>query len=269
MSNAVIEPSPESEESMPEDHSEPLAVGGAPRGELVPRSIKETPDVVMLTQRSSVAAERFRRLKTRLVNESKNDERVLSITSAAPDEGKSFVSLNLSMAFGAENPSTLLIDADLRRPSIQRWITPTPTIGLTELMTDQVERDHVLFPMQNSQTTILPAGGTPSDPTALLSSSKFAKLVEELRNRFDWILIDTPPVVLFSDADAVSANCDGVLLVVRAGRTPKPMFKQAIGSLTSAPVVGTVINDVTFNLPDRQSHYSGYYNWYYYEDRKK
>ena len=268
MSKAMINPQSESEGEMSDKPGKPLAAG-VPHGRLIPRSIKETPEVVMLTQQNSVAAERFRRLKTRLVNERQGNERVISITSAAPDEGKSFVSLNLAMAFAAENPSTLLIDADLRRPSLQRWLTPTPTIGLTELLTDQIELEHVLFPTKNSRVTVLPAGGTPTDPTALLSSKKFNALMADLRQQYEWILIDTPPVVLFSDADAVGAACDGALLVVRSGRTPKPMFKQAVKSLTSAPILGTVINDVTFNLPDRQSHYSSYYHWYYYEDRKK
>ena len=163
----------------------------------------------------------------------------------------------------------LLLDADLRRPTVERWLSPEPQLGLSELLTGQTELDHVLLTLENTPLRVLPAGAPPSDPVDLLSSDYAGVLVGALRQRFSRVIIDTPPIVPFTDADAIGMRADGLLLVARAGSTRRAMLSQAAASVTSTRILGTVLNDVTFNLADRDHYYAAQkYHEYYARDRK-
>jgi capsular exopolysaccharide synthesis family protein len=165
----------------------------------------------------------------------------------------------------------VLVDADLRRPTVEHWVTPSPKLGLSELLGAQTELEHTILELENSPLKILPAGTPARDPVELLGSDKARDLIGTLRTHFRRIIIDTPPSVPFTDADAVGAFSDGVLMVVRAAVTRKASYVQAVDTVTSAPLLGAVLNDLTFNLADRDS-YHGYeksYYEYYSKERKK
>jgi capsular exopolysaccharide synthesis family protein len=244
---------------------------GVPLPRLIKRRLADLPELVMHTQSRGVGAERFRRLKTVLQNQSEIAPQVIVVTSAAPSEGKSLVAANLALAFAADRQGqVLLVDADLRRPSVERWIVPAPQLGLAELLKGQTEIDHALLELENTTLQILPAGSPPRDPAELLAAQSADALLAALRTRFQRIVVDTPPVVPFTDADVVGRLSDGVLIVARSGQTRRSMLFQAIESVTSAPVLGTVLNDVTFSLADRESYQSEKsYHRYYDRERKK
>jgi capsular exopolysaccharide synthesis family protein len=236
---------------------------GVPLVKLIKRKLATDPELVMLSEPRSVAAEKIRRLKTILANAENGGPQVLVITSAGPEEGKSLVSANLALAFAADpHEGVLLVDGDLRRPTVEHWIQPQPTLGLSELLTEQTELEHTLIELENSPLRVLPAGGVPEDPIELLGSERARDLIRELRTRFRRVIIDTPPSVPFADADAIGAFSDGILVVARAGRTRKANYVQSVHSLSSAPVLGTVLNDLIYNLADHES-YQGYEQTYY------
>jgi receptor protein-tyrosine kinase/non-specific protein-tyrosine kinase len=242
---------------------------GVPLPKLIKRRLTSNPELVMLADHRSVTAERFRRLKTMLQHGADGGPQVIVVTSAAPSEGKSVVATNLALAFAGDHQGeVLLIDADLRRPTVERWLSPAPKLGFSELLLGQTEVDHVLLELENSPLRVIPAGTPPRDPVELLSAAMTGRLLETLRTRFQRIVIDTPPIVPFTDADAVGRYADGVLLVARSGSTRRAMLLQALASVTSTQLLGLVLNDVTYSLADRESYYSAK-NYYEYYDRER
>jgi receptor protein-tyrosine kinase/non-specific protein-tyrosine kinase len=238
---------------------------------LIKRRLKDDPELVMFNQPRSLGAEKFRRLKTLLLNDEEGAAQVIVVTSAAPSEGKSLISANLAMAFAADRQGeVLLIDADLRRPTVDQWLSPPPKLGLSELLMGRTELEHVLLELENSPLRVIPAGTPARDPVELLSGDYASAMIQSLRGRFQRIIIDTPPIVPFTDADAIGALADGMLVVARAEQTRRSALVQALSSVTSTRVLGTVLNDVTYNLADRDQYYGvrNYHN-YYDEERRK
>lgn len=243
---------------------------GIPLGKLFPRELLITPEIAMVHAPRSPAAERFRRLKTLLVHDATEEPNVIVVTSALPGEGKSLVSLNLALAFAADLPDqVLLIDADMRRPGVNRWLKPPPMIGLKETLAGEAELEHGLLEIRAQHLMLLPAGQPARDPVQLLSGTYARTLIEALRGRFKKIIIDTPPVVPFTDADIAASYSDGVVLVTRSKMTPKPLLDQAIHSVTSSRILGIVLNDATHGLADHYRNYDGYYQKYYHEEGER
>lgn len=239
---------------------------GVPLAQVIKRRLVESPEIVMLAKRSSSGAEKFRRLKTMLTGAGR-ELNVIVITSPAPGDGKSFVAVNLALAFAAEQRGrVLLLDADLRRPTIDGWLTPPPKLGLSELLRAETELDHVVLNLDNSPLRVLPAGSRTTDSGELLSSRRATDLMSELRQQYDRIIVDTPPIVPFTDADAVGALSDGILMVARSGQTRSASYQQALRLVSSTKVIGTILNDHfarTGAEDERQ------YNEYYRRERKK
>jgi capsular exopolysaccharide synthesis family protein len=225
-----------------------------------PRRFKYDPHLVVLNLPASPAAEGYRRMKMRLEQgtpDSPAPSHVTVITSPVPGEGKTTTATNLALAY-AENPAqrTLLVDADLRRPSVSRRITPEPSRGLWEVLSGKATLDQAVIEMGDGRLWVLPAGAARATPLELHQGEQLGALITELRRRFDRIVIDVPPTVPFTDAAFLAAHADGVLLVVRAGSTTMPMLRRARESLSGANVLGVVLNEVRFTVVDR------YYNRY-------
>ena len=243
---------------------------GVPLASIIPRKLTEDAELVMAHRPKEAVAERYRRLRSKL--EIARDEKgpaakVILVTSSVPDEGKTTTALNLALAFAEERQrSTLLVDLDLRRPSVGRYLTPPPSLGLSELLSDGLALDHVVIPVKGSRLHVLPAGRPASNPTELLRSVALGRTVEELRQRFDWIIVDTPPCVPFSDATVVQALVDGTVLVVRAGVTARATVERALESLEAGPLLGVVLNDVVATPVDRYYYRYDDYDPYRYAD---
>ncbi len=238
-------------------------VAGVPLGAIVPRRFTDDPELVLISQSRSVIAERYRTLVARLEHLSLPDGKapqVIVVTSAVPAEGKTMTSVNLALAMGERRDrTTLLLDADMRRPAVSRYITPAPKLGLSEVLSGGAPLDHALLEMKDVRLTVLPAGAANPSPLDLLRSDYLGTLVMELRRRFDRIVIDTPPAVPFADAGVINRRADGALLVVRAGQTPRPMIDRALECLGDGLVLGAILNDVTITPVDRYYyHYDDY-----------
>ena len=151
---------------------------------LIKRKLATVPELVMLTDLRSLAAEKFRRLKTILEKRGEASPQAIVVTSSTPNDGKSVVSTNLALAFAAERRGeVLLIDADLRRPSIHNWLSPAPKLGLSDILERKTELDHALLSLENSPLKILPAGTLPREPAELLSSDTAKELFTSLRKQ--------------------------------------------------------------------------------------
>ena len=242
---------------------------GVPLVRLVKRKIREDAELVLLSQPRSVVAEKFRRLKTTIVNDPSKPQ-VLVVTSPLPADGKSLIAMNLALTFAADQDGeVLLIDADLRRPSVDSWIEPPPKLGLSEILGDKTSLEHCLLTLENTRLRVLTGGAPIQDPMELMTSEACRDLMTELRRRFKVIIVDTPPIVPFADADAIGNLCDACLLIARAGKTTRSMLTQAVDSLSSMPILGTVLNDAAPNLADRDQAYAKYYYSYYDRERRK
>ena len=247
----------------------PLVVG-VPLGGIIPRGFIEDPHIVLANAPGSPIAERYRRLRLTLSRPNSDGAapQVVVVTSAVPEEGKTTTAINLALAFAEDRDRrTLLIDADLRRPSVTKYVAPAPTLGLSEILSGDATLDHVLVEMKASHLTLLPAGAPLRNPLELLRSDYLASVFAELRRRFDSIIVDTPPTVPFTDAAVLTSVADGALLVVRAGKTTGSLIDRACASLSQGTLLGVVLNDVAFTAVDRYYYQYDDYDPGYYAER--
>jgi protein-tyrosine kinase len=192
------------------------------------------------------AVEQYRRLAAELVRaQEAHDVRTVLIASAAPGEGKSVTAANLALTLARSyRRNVLLVDADLRLPSLHEIFNVSNTTGLGDLLAGgQFGRVAPIevFP----SLTLLPAGRPTADPVGILSSPQLQRLVEEASTRFDWVIIDTPPVALLTDAKLLTSLVDAVLLVIAAGRTQYDYLARAVQAVGRERILGVVLNRVT------------------------
>lgn len=194
---------------------------------------------------SSAGIESFRQLRTNLeFIDIDTRVQVLVVTSAVAGEGKTTTVTNLAAALAAADKRVLVIEADLRRPALDEYFDMEPGVGLTDVVVGHAEIDAALRPVGHRGLVVLPSGQPPPNPSELLGSEAMAQLLERLRSRFDNIILNTPPLLPVTDAAVLAAVADGVVVVVRAGRTTRHQLMQAMRSLQAvgARVLGTVLN---------------------------
>lgn len=204
------------------------------------------PNLITFHAPQSVEAELFKVLRTNLLfPQSGKRTRKILVTSALPSEGKSFVSSNLavSIAQGIEE-YVLLIDGDVRRPAIHNYFGFGQVAGLTEYLSAGVDIEKVLLKSPIPKLTIFPAGRIPKNPTELLSSKKMKALLEEVTNRYDdrYIIIDSPPPSMASETNAIVNFVDGVIIVIKSGKTPKKAVAETIEKIGKDKILGIVLN---------------------------
>ena len=194
---------------------------------------------------TSLAAEQYRSLRTRLKRaESGRALRTIAITSPNKGDGKSLTAANLALTMAQEfQQRVLLIDCDLRRPSVHRLFGLTEGPGLGDVLMSAAELDRALVALPEYHLTVLPAGLPPSRPAELLGSAAMRRILDTLRSRFDRILIDVPPVAPLADLHILAPMVDGLLMIVRAGITPKPAIERALAGLDASKVLGLVLNE--------------------------
>jgi capsular exopolysaccharide synthesis family protein len=189
--------------------------------------------------------EQFRRLAATLFHARRDGRlKVIMVTSAVPGEGKTLTALNLALVLaGSYKRSVLLLDADLRRPRLSEAAGLTVAPGLAEALKADDDRKVSLMQM-TEHLTLLPAGQPDPEPLSGLTSSRMQQLLEEAAERFDWVIIDTPPVTAATDAGLLGAMVDGTVLVVRASHTTYPAVRQTVETLGRDRIVGVVLNGV-------------------------
>ncbi|MGH7324238.1 MAG: GumC family protein [Candidatus Rokuibacteriota bacterium] len=196
-------------------------------------------------------------------NHALSPARVILVTSAQPQEGKSFTAVNLAVALAEGGEHVLLVDADLRRSSCHRVFgLEKSSVGLSSILYGGLAPELALLATGVTNLTFLPAGPPPPGPAALLSSERARALLQTLRERYPWIIIDSPPVLAVSDAAVLASLVDGVLLIVRAHATPVEAVQLARDALEAvgARMLGVVLNDV------RRSRSTYSYGNYGYQD---
>lgn len=203
------------------------------------------PRLVAASAPQSLAAEQYRSLRTRISRaEHGRVLRALIITSPNKGDGKSLTAANLALTMAQEfNQRVLLLDADMRRPSLHRLFGIADTPGLSDVLMGGAALEEALVTIEDHRLTVLPSGMIPSHPAELLGSLPMRRLLETLRSRFDRIIIDMPPVSPLADVAIASSMADGVLMIVRAGVTPKPAIENALSGIESSKVLGLVLND--------------------------
>lgn len=194
---------------------------------------------------TSLAAEQYRSLRTRLKRvESGRALRTIAVTSPNKGDGKSLTAANLALTMAQEfQHRVLLIDCDLRRPCVHRLFGIADGPGLGDVLMSAAELDDALVALPEYHLTVLPAGLPPSRPAELLGSATMRRLLDTLRSRFDHILIDVPPVAPLADLHILAPMVDGLLMIVRAGITPKPAIERALAGLDASKVLGLVLNE--------------------------
>jgi capsular exopolysaccharide synthesis family protein len=182
--------------------------------------------------------------------------KLLMVTSALPSEGKTLTCVNLALTLSDSfRRRVLLIDGDLRKPSLHQAFGISNTTGLSK---ELLSTDRPLPLVQVAEClTILPASGPDPNPSAILTSDRMRHLMAEATERFDWVILDSPPVGLISDANLLAALVDGIVLVIGSGSTPYQAAERAITELGRERVVGTVLNRVDTRTLD-SAGYSAY-----------
>jgi polysaccharide biosynthesis transport protein len=188
----------------------------------------------------------------------------LLVTSAAPSEGKTTVACSIAIALAQAGQRVCIIDGDLRKPRLHRIFDRVGDQGVSNVIVGDATVDEVAKPTMIENLWSIPAGPAPPSPADLLHSAKFKKLLADLSDRFDRVVIDSPPIVPVTDAAIMSTQVDGTVFVVRAFQTSRQMIRQGLRSLrdVDSPVVGVVLNAVNLN----RGEYSYSYHYYYHRE---
>jgi protein-tyrosine kinase len=224
----------------------------------VPETLREVapaafdPLLIAALAPHSLAAEQYRTLRTRLVTvEAGRPRRVLLVTSPAKGDGKSITASNLALTMAQEfSRKVVLVDADLRQPMVHALLGVPQEPGLVDVLGGRAALEDVLVQLPDVHLAVVPAGLPPEQPAELLGSAAMRRTLDALRSRFDRVLVDVPPVMPLADVGVLAPQCDGVLLVVRAGATPKPLIERALGTFDGERLLGVVLNESGGTEPD-------------------
>ncbi|MHB8796166.1 MAG: tyrosine-protein kinase domain-containing protein [Candidatus Nanopelagicales bacterium] len=221
---------------------------------------REQPLVTM--DRKSIRAEAFRMVRTNLryVNVD-NRPKVITVTSAVPGEGKSTTAINLAITFGQAGQRVCLVEADLRRPNLGRYLGIDMNVGLTDVLAGSVPLESAILPWNRGMVAVLPSGRTPPNPSELLGSRQMKDVLSKLRSSYDIVIVDAPPLLPVTDGAVVANASDGAILIARWGRTTREQLVSARQTLLQADarILGTIMNFV----PSSRGRYGYRYNYGY------
>jgi capsular exopolysaccharide synthesis family protein len=203
------------------------------------------------------ASEQFSVLRARLVAISRKQElRTICVTSSVANEGKTFIAINLALALAAESErGVVIIDGDLRNPSVHRSLGIRDTTGLADFLQSERSGIDSLIIDTDRRLSCIPAGRIPAYPLSLLDSDKMRWLISELHNRYDFVIIDTPPTAPLADSNILASLSDGLIFVIKAGETPLKIIQKSLKMLSKHKILGTVLNGTA-----EVTSY-GYYNY--------
>lgn len=215
--------------------------------------------LITVEEPRSPISEAYRVLRTNIQFSAIDQEiQVLTVTSTQPNEGKTTTVANLAVAYAQDGKRVLLIDADLRKPTLHRIFRCTNRKGLTNVLAHLGSMEDELTKTFVDNLYLLSAGPKPPNPAEMLSTKRMSMLLKQLRQQFDIVLIDTPPALALTDAQVVAAQSDGVLLVVNAGKTKRELVRKCKANLqyVKANLLGVVLNNQT------KKEMNSYYYYY-------
>jgi exopolysaccharide transport family protein len=230
---------------------------------------------VAMEHRHSSSAEAFRALRTSLLLSSPGaPPQVILVTSGMMQEGKSFTSLNLAVVLAQTGQKTLLMDADMRRPTVHKYLGISGAKGLSACLAGTETPESVTVPVEGiAGLSVLPAGHMPPYPSEMLASEAMPRLLQHCREKFRYIVIDTPPILAVTDAAVCARIADVVVLIARAKKTGRQSLIRARDVLRNvrANIAGVVVNDLSLNSVEYRGYYGHYgsdYHYYYHEGNK-
>jgi capsular exopolysaccharide synthesis family protein len=214
--------------------------------------------LVSLTEKEGLGAEKFRFLGVRLrqMQQARAVKKVV-ITSTLPEEGKSMVSANLAITLARrKQQKVLLLEGDLRRPVQAERFGAGRLPGLSEWLQSDGKGSSNIYFLEEAGFWLMPGGRPPENPLELMQSGRFAEILARVESWFDWVLIDCPPVLPLADTSVLTRFADGVLLVVREGRTEKQQLERGLAALDHSRLLGVVVNNCTNT--DHEDYYARY-----------
>jgi capsular exopolysaccharide synthesis family protein len=248
-------------EPPPAARSESQPAGSFASARVLVPSLAADSRLVCLTDQGGLAAEKFRvlGLKLRHLREQRKLKRIV-VTGTAPEEGKSLVAANLALNQSRSKVlKTLLIDGDLRRPTVaSRFGFDRSLPGLSECLRGERDLSEVVYKLNGSGLWFLPAGRAPENPLDLMQSGRVPELLDRLAGFFDWVIVDTPPVVPVADTAFWMKLADGVLVVIRESVSEKKVVERALNSFDRATLLGVVVN--SYSGGEHKDYYSRYSN---------
>ncbi len=219
--------------------------------------------LVTILEPKSLAAEQFKRLRALILKKMRSRmENTVLVTSATRGEGKTTTSLNLAISLAQGlNETVLLIDADLRKPGVHRYLGIDAEKGLADYLRGEAELNDLLVKTEIPKLSLFPSGMPPENPSELLGSERMSSLIQEVRSRYEdrFIILDTSPINVFADTAILASMVEGVLLVVKDGVTPREYVHRAISQLESSKLIGICLNMISEPESLQDAYY--YYNY--------
>ena len=216
--------------------------------------------IISYNDPKSVISEQYRAIRTNIEysNVDQNTKTIL-VTSSDKNEGKSTTVSNLAVSFANLNKKVLIIDCDLRNPSIHKMFKLNNIYGLTDILAKDRAVDKCIQETELENLYVLTAGAIPPNPAEILSSEKMKNLIEDLKNIYDYIFIDTPPIGLVTDAGVLSSFTDGVVLVVKSESVEKKYLEETKKKLDAvdARILGAILN--SYKSEQKDYNYYSYY----------
>ncbi|MEI7635699.1 MAG: polysaccharide biosynthesis tyrosine autokinase [Syntrophus sp. (in: bacteria)] len=239
---------------------------------IIPEDVVLDNKLVSFFAPSSMASEQFRRLRSYIIKPGmENSPKTILVTSAMAGEGKSLISINLAIVIATELHShALLVDCDLRNPTLSRWFGFQEGKGLSDYLTGEASLPDLLVKTSVDKLSILPGGALPDNPVELIGSNKMRSFVADLKARYAdrYIILDSSPLLATTEPSVLNQMVDGILLVIKSGDTPRESIQQALKLLDKKKIIGVVLNKMEFKTEAMIRRYFGsnrYYNDYHYD----
>ncbi len=226
--------------------------------------IPQNVGVIIEEKAESPHAEAYRVLRTNLLFSRKNENwNTISVLSGGAGEGKSTTLFNLATVFAQNGQRVLVVDSDLRRPTLHKILHVSNTVGLTDFLLKQRSLDEVIQKTKVPTLDFMASGKLPSSSMSILGSPQMKETIQELKRRYDFIFFDSPPLLGVSDASVLASEMDMVLQVIQYRRYPQPMTLRAKQMVlkVGGNLVGIVLNNINMSQDENYYYYSGYYEY--------